>query len=285
MKINVCLYFILVLQVWLSSCSKLEDNLTEEIADPEPMKIAVTPMIQETSGMADSKSYSGYIWVHEDSGNPTQLFLLEHSGRVFRTIFIEGVKNRDWEDMALVGDQLYLADIGDNSKTVQEYTIYQFKEPSPSTDTVKNITPIRFRYPDGSHDAEAFLVDPKTKDILLLTKQDSLSAIYKLSYPYSTTSTNVAELVGNLPYPFVVSAAISRDGKEAIVKTYSALYHYRQKTNEPLAEFLLKDFKTLPYRIEPQGEAVTFAAADSGYFTLSEKGMAAAVSLYFYKWE
>ncbi|WP_181304710.1 hypothetical protein [Rufibacter sp. XAAS-G3-1] len=268
----------------LAGCQKSEEEAnvvpTQQVA---PTKTLVTPMIQEASGIADSKTVPGHLWVQEDSGNPAQLYLLAHTGAVLKKISIKGAENRDWEDMALSGDRLYLADIGDNSKTAREYFIYHFKEPSAATETIRNVSVIRYQYPDGFHDAEAFLVDPKTKDILIFTKTDTLSRLYKLTYPYASTSLTTAKLVGNLPHPYVVSAALSPNGKEAIIKTYGALYRYAQKANESLEEYLLKDFTTLPYTIEPQGESVTFAAADSGYFTLSEKGLASAVQLYFYK--
>ncbi|WP_210486771.1 hypothetical protein [Rufibacter aurantiacus] len=284
MKTYLLLDFFFSLLLGLSGCSKLEDTtkITPD-QNEEPTKTLVVPIINEASGIADSKTVPGHLWVQEDSGNPAQLYLLSHKGAVLKKIPLKGAKNRDWEDMAIFGDQIYLADIGDNNKTAREYAFYSFKEPSASTDTIRNISVVKFKYPDGSHDAEAFLIDPKTRNILIITKTDTLSRVYKLNYPFSSTAMNTAELVGNLPYSYVVSAALSGSGKEAIVKTYSALYHYQQKGSEPLEEFLLKEFNTLPYTIEPQGEAVTFAAADSGYFTLSEKGLASAVNLYFYK--
>ncbi|WP_125077754.1 hypothetical protein [Rufibacter latericius] len=284
MKTFLFLDFFFSLLLGLAGCGKTEETITPDLTqEVAPVKKPVVPLISEASGIADSKTIPGHLWVQEDSGNPAQLYLLKHDGTVSKKVFIKGARNRDWEDMALHDGQVYLADIGDNNRTVKEYFIYHFPEPSRATDTVQNVSVIRFQYPDGSHDAEAFLIDPKTKDILLFTKTDTLSRIYKITHPFSSTSLNSAKLVGNLPYSYVVSATLAPNGKEALVKTYGALYHYNQKANEPLEEYLLKDFETWPYSIEPQGEAVTFAAADSGYFTLSEKGLASAVNLYFYK--
>jgi hypothetical protein len=267
----------------LAGCQKSEDEVNvDPVQQVAPSKTPVVPMILEASGIADSKTVPGHLWVQEDSGNPAQLYLLAHTGAVSKKIPIKGAENRDWEDMVLSGDQVYIADIGDNNQTAKEYLIYHFKEPSATTDTIRNVSAIRFQYPDGSHDAEAFLVDPKTKDILIFTKTDTNSRLYKLTYPYAT-SLNTAKLVGNLPHPYVVSAALSPNGKEVLLKTYGALYRYEQKADEPLEEFLLKDYTTLPYTIEPQGESVAFAADGSGYFTLSEKGLASAVNLFFYK--
>jgi hypothetical protein len=41
--------------------------------DSIPSAVIVTPTISEASGIADSKRNPGYLWVHEDSGNPPQL--------------------------------------------------------------------------------------------------------------------------------------------------------------------------------------------------------------------
>lgn len=272
-----------VLLLAFASCGKTEEELEPPTTQTKPLEIPVQPMISEVSGIADSKANPGHLWAQEDSGNPAQLYLLHHNGTVTKQVMIKGVKNRDWEDIALWDGEIYLADTGDNNENATSYTIYHFPEPSLGVDTIKTVSAIPFRYANGSHDAEAFLVDPTTKDILLITKRETPSKIYKIAYPYSSTSLNVAEPVGSLPYTNVVSAALSPNGQEAIIKTYTTLYHYRQEASEPLTEWLQRKPEILPYKLEPQGEAVTFAIADSGYFTLSEQGLFSAVNLYFYK--
>ncbi len=62
--------------------------------------------------------------------------------------------------MALSGNDLYIADIGDNAQVFPTYNIYKFPEPAVAVDTIMTVDTIQFRYPDGSHDAEAFLIDP-----------------------------------------------------------------------------------------------------------------------------
>lgn len=251
--------------------------------DSIPTTVPVQPLIEETSGLADSKANAGYLWVEEDSGNPNQLYLLKHDGKVQKKVYLAGITNRDWEDVALAGTDLYVGEIGDNNAAYSDYAFYKFAEPTAAVDTVRNIETIRFRYPDGPHDAEAFFVEPSTGNIYIITKRDSLSLIYKLAAPLSTSAMNVAERVGQLPYNGVVSAALSSDEKELIVKTYLALYYYTVGTGEKKEAALQKSYAKLPYVLEPQGEAVCFSAANNGYFTLSEKGFAAAVQLYFYK--
>jgi hypothetical protein len=220
--------------------------------------------------------------VQEDSGNPSQLYLLGHTGQVIRKVFLLGIKNRDWEDLALVNNDLFIGDIGDNRGVREHYSFYRLPEPAPGIDTVKNIQRIQFKYPDGSHDAEAFLIDPQTQAIFIITKRDSLSLIYQLSAPYSLTGVNQVKRVGKLPYNGVVSATLSPDGRKIIVKTYTNLLSYTRTPGESLAATLNKKYKNLPYEVEPQGEAVTFARNNTGYFTLSERRFDLKVNLYFY---
>lgn len=251
--------------------------------DSIPAAVPVQPMIAEASGIADGKAAAGYLWVEEDSGNPAQLYLLKHDGTVQKKVYLSGITNRDWEDMVVSGSDIYIGEIGDNNAAYPDYAFYKFPEPALSVDTVRSIETIRFKYPDGAHDAEAFFVEPSTKNIYIITKRDSASRIYKLTSPLSTSAINTAALVGQLPYNGVVSAALSADEKEIIVKTYLALYHYTVTAGEKKEQALQKNYTPLPYTVEPQGEAVCFSAANDGYYTLSEKGFASTVQLYFYK--
>ncbi|MGB3008458.1 MAG: hypothetical protein WBC06_18220 [Chitinophagaceae bacterium] len=249
--------------------------------DSIPVVKLINPIIEEGSGIADSKANPGYLWVQEDSGNPAELFLLSYNGVTLKKIYIKNSSNRDWEDIALSGSDLYIADIGDNQQVYTEYTIYRVPEPISTLDTANSLEAIKFKYPDGSHDAEAFLIDPSTKDIYIITKRDVPAGIYKLSYPYSSMNTVI--LVTTLPFFGITGAALSFNGKEIIIRTYLNLYLFSRTTGQSIEKALQSKYIILPYISEPQGEAVTFANDNSGFFTLSEKGVAPGVNLYFYK--
>lgn len=269
--------------VSFTSCQKSSAPAPAPLYDSVPVMKPVLPIITEISGIADSKVNAGYLWGQEDSGNPAAIYLIGHDGKVLKSIFIKGAMNRDWEDMTLSGTDLYIADIGDNNQVYSDYTIYTFPEPGKNTDTITSFHPIRFTYEDGSHDAEAFLVDEASKDIYIFSKRDNQSRIYQLSFPYSYTAINTARQVGTLPYGGVVSACMSADGKELLIKTYPAILHYTRGAQESILQALGKGYTSLPYKMEPMGEAVTFAVGNTGFYTLSEKGFASSVNLYFYK--
>jgi hypothetical protein len=246
-------------------------------------------MVDEASGIADSRANSGHIWVEQDSGNPPEIALLNVDGTLAKKIYIKGAVNRDWEDLALAkGPEpdayyLYLADTGDNFLHYDDYYIYRFKEPSLSADTISTYDKISFRYPDGSNNAEAIIVDSQSKDIYIITKSDVKTNIYKLPYPQSTTVTNDAVLVGTLPLSVVVGAGISPQGNEIIVKTYTGLYYWK-RTTETIEQTFKKPAATLEYQLEIQGEAVGFKNDNTGFYTLSEKpALVGNVNLNFYK--
>jgi len=264
----------------------------EQLFDSSPKLFPITPgVIDEASGIADSYANLGFLWVELDSGNPPVLHLLNHDGKHGHTVFLKGIQNRDWEDLALsTGPQpskkyLYLAETGDNNQTYDQYAIYRFIEPRvEKNDTVSNIDKIRFKYPDGSHDAEAILVDGVSKDIFIITKRDKFSKVYKLSYPsYQSESMHIASYVMDLPYKGVTSAAISPAQDEILIKTYSKVYYYKRKSRESIEQTLKSHFHILPYQVEAQGEGICFSNQHDGFFTLGERSFLPAAQLNFYK--
>ena len=276
--------------ILLTACRKNDIDADKDIFDELPAAFAVGPgQIDEASGIADSKRNPGYLWVQEDSGNPEELFLLSHTGELKKKIQLKGVINRDWEDIALAKgpepgvNYIYLADIGNNNLSARKFFIYRFPEPRDTENEIGVFEKITFEYPDGTHDAEALLVDNYTRDIYIITKQDSLSEVYKISYPQHLAAVNKATLVGRLPFNGVVSAAFSPDGNEVLVKTYSAIYYWRLDNGSSIRQALNTEPVHVSYLPEPQGEAIAFKNDNKGFFTLSERpDLIRSVKLYFY---
>lgn len=256
-----------------------------------PSRIPITPgLIDEASGLADSRTIDGHVWVNEDSGTPAQLNLLSHGGKLAGRLPLPGITNRDWEDMAAgPGPQpgvsyLYLADIGDNLAQNTQNVIYRLTEPKSLTESVGTIDRIAFRYADGPRDAETLLLDPLTRDLWIVSKENNTTRLYQLSYPQSTTMVNTAVFRGELPLTLVTSGSISPDGKEILLKTYTGVYYWIRFTGQTVAEALVgKNSYSLTYQLEPQGEGICFDKAGNGFFTLSERGNAASVTLNYYK--
>jgi hypothetical protein len=281
--------FPLLLIGFFANCQKTQDDPPapppQYASTPQLFPLS-QPLINEASGIADSYSHPGFLWVQEDGGNPAALRLLAHDGTVGGSVTISGAVNRDWEEMVMTSENgkrfIYVADIGDNNFVYDDYKIYRFEEPASNATTVSTAQTIPFRYDDGSHDAEAFLVDPSTKDIYIITKREAKSRVYRIAHPYSFDAQNTAEFLFELQFSGVVAAAMANSGKEIILKTYPALYHYTLADGETLEVALKKAGKQIGYVAEAQGEAIAFEREGKGFFTLSEKGLNVPVVLNYY---
>lgn len=265
----------------LPGCKKESSEADSPVAFP-----MAAGVLEEASGIADSRLNAGMLWVQEDSGNPPELSLLSHQGQLVKTFLIKGAVNTDWEDLALASGPdptlryLYIADIGDNDQKRDRVNILRAPETAASASEIL-VETFPVRYEDGAHDAEAIIVEPGSLDIYILTKRDARSGVYVVKYPYSSATVNIATKAGELPYSGVVSAAILSDGSGVAVKDYLTIRFYMRLPGEKISTVLAKSFTTLPYQLEQQGEAICFTNDGKYYFTLSEK-QGSAVSLMRY---
>ncbi len=261
-----------------------------------PERFPVAPgLVDEASGLADSRTIAGYLWTHEDAGSAAELFLISHDGKDVRRYVPPGITNRDWEDIAVGGgpekdvSYLYVADIGNNdaNSVYDTHFIYRIPELKNLDESFspEKVARIRFRYPDGSPDAETLLLDPVTNDLFIITKELENAWLYRLSYPQSTEETTTAELIGNVPSLLLATGGdISADGQEVLVRNYTNIYYWKRKAGETIGQTLLREAtKPVPYALEPQGEAVCFDREMKGYFTFSERRTATGVALQYFR--
>ncbi|MFO7823943.1 MAG: hypothetical protein R6V72_08375 [Cyclobacterium sp.] len=248
--------------------------------------------IDETSGMALSQKYPGRIFVHNDSDGAPEIYVLDTLGQYLGTILLEGIRNRDWEDMAIgpgpvAGESyLYIGDIGDNFSKHEELIIYRIPEPKDLTfEESLPMVPekITLTYPDGSKDAETMLLDPWSGDLYILTKRDASNTLYKVDAAHLIDGNSVTmEEVMRLPITLSVGGDISADGTQVVIKNYWVVYYWSRNPGETLAETLQRQSRLLPYEPEPQGEAIAFTPDGQAYFTLSEKKLRVEPVLYRY---
>ncbi|QMW00140.1 PE-PGRS family protein [Spirosoma foliorum] len=284
-------YFILlVFWLALASCKLAIPGVYEAQFSSEPTVTPVTAgQIDEASGMADSRSQPGNLWIEQDSGSPAELALLGYDGKVKGKINIPNSTNRDWEEMTIGPgptdgtNYLYIGDIGDNNAQYSTCQIYRLPEPTSLQATIGQVERINFRYPDGPRDAEAMFVDPATKDIYIISKREEKVHLYSLPYPQNVNEITVAKAYGELPITFVTGASISPDGSEILVRTYTQLYYWKRDSGQSIADALqYGNTRQLVVRAEPQGEAVCFDKDNKGFFTISERANASSINLYYY---
>ena len=278
------------------SCSKIDMLVTPDaptdVFSETPTAARVQPEdeLYELSGLADSQRQPGLLWSHGDAGSPDILYLLDRKGQLAGRVKVP-FYNYDWEDIAIgggpVADEVYLyvADIGDNANNRDVKNIYRLPEPRSTNEFVQTFETIKFRFPDGTFDAETVLLDPLTRDIFVITKWLAKAKIYRLAYPQNTKDISTAELIGSMTIGGdLTGGAMSANGREIIVRGYVAISYWKRAANESVGDVLKRaPTKSLPYLFEPQGEAVCFDKDNKGYFTVSERRNVPFVNLYFYE--
>jgi len=245
--------------------------------------------LDEVSGIAASRQNSDVFWVHNDMGGSARVFAMNRQGTHLGIYNLSGAINYDWEDIAIGPgpvdgvDYLYVGDIGDNYDSRIYIRVFRVAEPtvdsqqSPIETTLTGVDTITLEYPDSARNAEALIVDPVTKDIYIISKEDtvgSFSRVYRAPYPQSTTATITMEYKCELPWNKAAGSDISVDGDMIIVKTgepnnnRASIWLRSAGTN--LWDAFLGTECTVPFLSELKGEAVCFDGDGWGYYTTSE---------------
>jgi hypothetical protein len=254
------------------ACSQKKAD-TEHFLPGKKLAELTDKTLEEVSGLAASVNNPGYLWTHNDSEREPSIYLINEKLQVKLTCNLSGIGNRDWEDIAVgpgpdsTKTYVYIGEIGDNLAKYPYKFIYRFEEPVITADsteiTITQFDRIVFQLPDKRKDTEALMIDPKTKDLFIISKREHPVYLYSLTYPYSLTDTLIATQVMALPLTQIVAADISADGKEIVMKSYKEVYYWNNSSGKPLAGAWSRD--------------------GSGFYTLSEKNKDKASFLYFYR--
>lgn len=248
--------------------------------------------INEASGLDASIANPSNFWTHNDSGGKPELFLINNKGEYIASAILQGLKNRDWEDVTVgagpdsTKSYVYVGEIGDNSAVHDYKYIYRFEEPilkRGDNVVIQTFDTITFQFDNGKRDSEALFIDPSTKDLYIFSKREEKINLYQLPFPQRTDTISLAVTILTLPITQVVAADYDNNRGELILKNYDSIYYWKKETNESIQELLTKKAITLPYKREPQGEAICFSLQGDGYYTLSEEAKDKKPELIFYK--
>lgn len=271
-----------------------------EETPPAPVPVRYLALLNDTrigeiSGFAASRRHPGVLWTHNDSGDGPRLYALGLDGAIRAVVELEGVRNIDWEDIALqgheAGDLLLVADTGDNGGLRRELAIHALREPVTIADATLPVSwTMRFRWPDGPRDCEAMAVDPESGEILLISKKRVPPELFRLPARPDGERIEVAEPLGVLAgveqpsaedlqrnpvygrYRAQITAAdIAPDGRTLAVLNYRRLLLYARAPGEDWKTAVARPPRVMEYPWLPQAEAVTFAPDGSRVWIGSEK--------------
>ena len=221
----------------------------------QPVGKYIHPDIKESSGIVASRQFEGVYWTLNDSGNPATLYATKLNGELIQEITVKGSGNFDWEALGIDDkNQLWIGEIGNNSRLRFDLKVVVIKEPDPFTETeAAVIASYPYRYPNENVDAEGLFIVEGIPYIV--SKERERAVLYR--FPTLQTDTKqVLERVGEFAgAKFVTGAGVSADGTRLAVCTYDALWVYHSTAGD-LAKMIQGTPWHLPHSF--YGEAVCF---------------------------
>lgn len=275
------IYSLVLLAILVNCGSKTENRIdqadTQTIFEPQKVVAELkNNKLDEASGLDESYKNPEHLWSHNDSGGEPKLYLLNLNGEIVMEVMLEGVKNRDWEEIVSVkeGDRsfLYVAEMGDNKAVYESLQIIKVEE--PKFEESRNVTIpfdqleiMTFEYREGARDAEALMFDYAKNELVLVTKREGNCMVY--SFPFQAGNEKIQiKSVGSVPSR-MFTAADAKENGEILLKHYDSIFYWAP-SKEPVAKRII-DWEniSIPYEPEPQGEAICWLNED--FYTLSEK--------------
>jgi hypothetical protein len=232
-------------------------------AAPETRCAVVDERLAELSGLADD---GGTVWAVADGGRRTRLLALDPATCEVVDERTADIDPYDAEDLARGPDRaLWVGDVGDNSRVRDTVAVIVLPARGPARLH-------RLTYPDGPHDAEALLVDPEGRPVVVTKEAGRPAGVYRTAAPPDGTGPTPLVRVGEVALPgstteggplggfgtrTVTGAAQSADGTVVAVRTYTDAWLFPAPSGDPVTAFESAPVQ-VPLPGEPQGEAIAF---------------------------
>lgn len=240
----------------------------------------------EASGIARDPRDSDLFWVHNDSGNPAELYAIDGRARLRATVPVRNATDRDFEDIATGpcpdGTCLYLADIGDNLAVYGSVVIHRLPLPAlPDTAAVHPEASWWFVYPGGPRDAESLAVDGEHREMIIVTKgREDVVELYVApldGLESGSDRPNTLRRIGRLQIPIgagvsqlVTAADLSPDGTRLVIRNYTTLYEFDWNGSAAFDTLAIPRHTSLLAALEPQGEGVAWNDDGDALLLVSE---------------
>lgn len=211
--------------------------------------------IRESSGIVASQQFEGVYWTLNDSGNPSVLYATKRNGELIQEIKVRGTRNFDWEALAIDNKgQIWIGDIGNNSRMRFDLNVTVVKEPDPFSSTETSvIAKYPYKYPNNNVDAEGLFITNGMPYIV--SKEQSTAVLYRFP-ALKAGEKQVLERVGEFAEArLVTGAGVSTDGERIAVCTYNSLWVYHGAAGN-FAQIIKSKPWVLPHDF--QGEAICF---------------------------
>lgn len=217
--------------------------------------------IFESSGLVDR---GDVVFTVNDSGDDAVVYGVDaSSGRTaIRTTYADSVE--DVEAVAPGADgRLWVGDIGDNRRRHDHITVHRVRP----RDGAHPGDRFHLAYPDGPHDAEALLVEPRTDQVFVVSKSPFGGTVYAAPRDLVAGDSPNRMRVFAAVRGLVTDGSFFPDGRHVVLRTYGKAMVYT------FPAFALVGTVRLP--AQPQGEGIS--VAPDGRVLVSTEGVRADV--------
>lgn len=228
-------------------------------APTSPARVACTfqdPDIVESSGLV---AQDGLFLTTNDSGDSGRVFAVDPASGATVGVTHWSEDPTDVEALAPARDGgVWVGDIGDN--TASRDSVEVTKVPVAASDATVDRETYELDYPDGPHNAETLLSDPRTGRLYVATKSVFGGTLYRAPRTLSADGPNRLAPVGGV-LGIATDGAFFPDGRHVVLRDYSRAVVYTFPDLHEVATFRLPK--------QEQGEGIA-VARDGAVYVSSE---------------
>jgi len=250
--------------------------------------------LSETSGLV-AFTDSTFLTIN-DSGNKAAVYQINTAGQVVNITTFSTAKNFDWEEIQIDAQGfVYVGDIGNNSHSRNQLTIYKFHQDKIGKDSVAT-EEIHFYYEDQltfpppithkNFDSEAFLVRGDSLFVFSKDWSQPFTGNSKLYYVPNKPGRHTALLVNKFHTNDVANfrdavTGVCWFGDEILLLTYSGIYHVKD-VSELLYTNHFVQSKRYRFRRVKQFEAIAAGRDGKVYVTAERHRILGRAKLYLW---
>lgn len=246
--------------------------------------VSLSDELRETSGLTWLK---GRLYTFNDGGNPQEFYEINPKTGTVTNVHKVDFPNKDWEAITNDGENIYIADIGNNSGKRKDLSIYKVNENQSERISFEYAEQVDYQPKKDKHNFDSEAIIFKNSKIHLFTKEWLSKRTSHYIIDPENRDLQKIKKIENFPIKMLVTDVAYSDGKLYLVgynkKASAFLFIFEEDENG-----LFFNKKYTKYRLGSvlkYGQIEGVTVNEEGVFisgeTFKKMGLNAKPSLYF----